>query len=122
VSHRWVAELQARNLSVAQWRVLASLYDDAPCTVQQLAQRTLYQQTTLTKLIDRMARLGWVARKPSPADKRERHVVLTASGQALATQLVSRAKALETKIMSVLTAAERKTLKALLEKVNDGAS
>jgi DNA-binding MarR family transcriptional regulator len=109
--------LHARDVSVAQWRVLASLYDDAPCTVQQLADRTLYRQTTLTKLLDRMGTLGWIERVPSPLDGRERHLLLTPAGRQLAAALVRRAKTAETKALAVLNAAERKALGALLEKL-----
>jgi DNA-binding MarR family transcriptional regulator len=119
VSQSWVQDLRARDVSVAQWRVLASLYDDAPSTVQQLAQRTLYRQTTLTKLIDRMAELGWVTRTASPFDGRERHLVLTAAGQELALELVQRAKVAEKKALSLLSAQERKTLSALLAKLTE---
>jgi MarR family transcriptional regulator, organic hydroperoxide resistance regulator len=117
VSRGLVAALHARDLTVAQWRVLATLYDDAPCTMQQLARRTLYQQTTLTKLVARMEKQQWLSRSAAPLDAREKHVALTAAGQQLASTLVRKARAAETQALSTLTAAERKTLASLLDKL-----
>ncbi|MFM2400356.1 MAG: hypothetical protein RL341_2513 [Pseudomonadota bacterium] len=117
VSRELVQALHARDLSVAQWRVLATLYDDAPCTMQQLAQRTLYQQTTLTKLVARMVGSGWLERSASLLDARERHIALTPSGKQLATALVRKARAVESKALGKLSPTERQTLAALLSKL-----
>jgi DNA-binding MarR family transcriptional regulator len=118
VSHDLVAALHARGLSVAQWRVLATLYDDAPCTIQQLAARTLYQQTTLTKLVARMVQAGWVTRSQSALDARERLVALSTPGQQLAASLVRVASSAESKVLKVLDTSERTALAALLVKIN----
>jgi DNA-binding MarR family transcriptional regulator len=120
VSRELVHALHARDLSVAQWRVLATLYDDAPCTMQQLAQRTLYQQTTLTKLVGRMVSSGWLERSASPLDARERHIALTSTGNQLAAALVRKARTVESKALGKLSATERRTLAALLGKLVEG--
>lgn len=117
VSRELTQTLHDKDISVAQWRVLASLYDDAPTTVLRLAERTLYQQTTLTKLLDRMQTAGLIERSASALDRRERLLTLTAAGKKLAASLTRRASNAEKKACALLSQTERaalqKTLSAL---------
>jgi MarR family transcriptional regulator, organic hydroperoxide resistance regulator len=114
VSRELTQTLHDKNISVAEWRVLASLYDDAPTTVLRLAERTLYQQTTLTKLLDRMQAAGLIQRGASALDRRERLLTLTAAGKKLAASLTRRASHAEKKACALLSQAERAALEKAL--------
>ncbi|HEY1991641.1 MAG TPA: MarR family transcriptional regulator [Gammaproteobacteria bacterium] len=82
LSRIWRARLDQRlkpmGLSQVQWRVLLLLarLDTAP-RQGELAEHIGVEGPTLVKLLDRMARRGWVQRRPSPEDRRCKTVHLT---------------------------------------------
>jgi DNA-binding MarR family transcriptional regulator len=119
LSARFVALLRERDLSVAQWRVLASLHDLGSASVQDLMQHTLYQQATLSKLVQRMQLAGWLVSRVDPADKRVRQIRLTTAGQQLTTLLVRQARRLEADRLAGLSVQERDQLSVLVAKLID---
>jgi DNA-binding MarR family transcriptional regulator len=56
-------------------------------TIGELAQRLHVQPHGAVNLVDRLAKRGLVARKPSREDRRRVHVALTAKGEALVERL-----------------------------------
>jgi DNA-binding MarR family transcriptional regulator len=84
-------ELRKRGTSLPVWRVLAALHASPGLTVTALAAACLLQQPTMTKLLDRMARDGLVARAPDARDRRVVRVALTPRGEAKAAELVAAA-------------------------------
>ena len=68
--------------SLATYDVLVQLVE-APgqrLRMTELAQAVLLSRSGLTRLVDRMAALGYVRREPSPGDARGVHAVLTEEG------------------------------------------
>jgi len=122
VSARFHKVAKERGLGVAEWRVLGSLWNN-PSTVGELAGFTLYQQPTLTKIIDRMVKAGLVERHGDPEDRRRVHVRLTAQGRAVAAELLPIAKAQEAAMLSGYSEAEirvlKDALKLLIERTDD---
>ncbi|MFJ4288984.1 MarR family winged helix-turn-helix transcriptional regulator [Cupriavidus sp. NPDC089707] len=91
ISGEFHREVEARGLSVPEWRVLATLADRADCTIGALAEITLTKQPTLTKLVDRMAAEGLVRRTAGTTDRRHALISITPHGLALANPLLERA-------------------------------
>ena len=87
----FAAELRGRGTSIPVWRVLVALHASTGLTVTALAEACLLQQPTMTKLLDRMARDGLVARAPDARDRRVVCVALTPDGEARAAELVAAA-------------------------------
>jgi len=93
-------ELRRRGTSVPVWRVMAALCAKPRQTVSALAEASLLQQPTLTKLLDRMARDGLVARAQDARDRRVVRVVLTPEGNAKAAELTAAAERYEAQILA----------------------
>ena len=74
----------------------------------------------MTNRIDRLERLGLVARRPHPDDRRGTLVALTPAGLALIDRLVDRHVAVQRAILAPLTPDEQDQLSALLGKLLDG--
>jgi DNA-binding MarR family transcriptional regulator len=91
ISGEFHREVEASGLSVQEWRVLATLADRPDCTIGVLAEITLTKQPTLTKLVDRMASDGLVARCAGKTDRRQALISITPRGLALAQPLLARA-------------------------------
>jgi DNA-binding MarR family transcriptional regulator len=93
-------ELHRRGTSLPVWRVMAALCADPGQTVSALAEASLLQQPTMTKLLDRMARDGLVERTQDARDRRVVRVALTPEGQAKAAELMSAAARYEAEVLA----------------------
>lgn len=74
------------GLSTAQWRLLVHLFRCGRISQARLAERLEIEPISVSRLIDRMAELGWVVREPDPNDRRSRIVVPTEKAQAAYAQ------------------------------------
>lgn len=117
-SSRASAEFHAAlPVPVSTWRVLATLYPDAPASLGLLAEACLTKQSTMTRQVDRLEQEGLVARAPVPGDRRQVSVQLTERGRALAADLTAQAHAHERTVLAALTPSEVQALKATLAKL-----
>ena len=117
VSSEFHEQLRRRGISVAVWRVLSALLGSEGETVTGLAETCLLQQPTMTKLLDRMARSGLVARSPDQRDRRVVRIALTGTGRALAEDLAVAAKAHEAELLARHPPAEAEAIKNLLRAI-----
>jgi len=115
------AQVRAAGLSSIEWRVLATLHDSEPLTVSQLTHEVLSKQPTVTKLVQRMAKQGWVALHADASDQRCTRVAATAAGKRLVKPLVNGAKQHEAHMLRSLGATEKVALRKLLEKLTQHA-
>src|SRR5262249_22766745 len=75
--------LKPFGLRVPEWRVLASLKSRHKASFKELAELASFDQTTLSRTIDRMVRNGLVTRLSDVDDMRVTRLALTAKGEAL---------------------------------------
>lgn len=81
-----IAEL-ARDLTPPQIHSLMWLHEEGSLPITTLAHRVHCAAPTLTGVVDRLERVGLVARKREPADRRVVLVELTAAGKKIADKL-----------------------------------
>lgn len=90
--HQMDKRLKPLGLSQAKWRTLLHLsMAKAALSQTELAIRMGIEGATVVGLLDRLAKDGWIARKPDPSDRRGRKIYLTA--KALNTLEIIRATA-----------------------------
>ena len=109
--------VRAAGLGSLEWRVLATLSEQAPMAIGQLAQEVLSQQPTVTKLVQRLAAHGWVQMAGDPNDQRRTLVQITAAGQQKIGPLIAQSRAHEARALSSLSATEVQRLKAELRRL-----
>ena len=118
------ATVQAAGLTSLEWRVLATLSDGDGLTIGDLAREVLTQQPTLTKLVQRMEKAGWVRRGADPLDARRTLVFETAQGRSAVAGLLKQAKKHEAQLLSGFgkrdVAALKKILRTLINRDGDG--
>ena len=107
-------QVQAANLSSLEWRVLATLSDGDGLTVGELAREVLAEQSTLTKLVQRMEQAGWVQRGADASDARRTLVFETTKGSEVVAGLLKAAKKHEAQLLSSFSTAEIAALKKIL--------
>lgn len=113
VSREFHRQLKPYGLSVMEWRVLAGLEGDG-LTLGDLADAVLFKQPTVSKLVDRMVRDGWVRRAKVEGDRRKTLIRLTPRGRAVVRELLHKAKTHEAACLSGHKGSEIEALKHIL--------
>jgi DNA-binding MarR family transcriptional regulator len=109
--------LAAFRLSDVAMTVLLELRRAPSGEPAALADRAGVRPTTLALLLRRLEREGWIERITHPHDARRRPVRLTPQGQARLDPLLRDYYQLTTAQLAPLTAADRATLRRLLEHI-----
>ncbi|HID90050.1 MAG TPA: MarR family transcriptional regulator, partial [Anaerolineae bacterium] len=82
--HRRVhAFLRSLGLHKGQPSLLRALWEQEGLTHTDLARRLCVQPATITKMVSRMEKAGFLERRPDPSDQRISRVYLTPSGRAI---------------------------------------
>ncbi len=82
------------ELTPEQWAVLVRLWEREGRPQHELAETTLRDRPTLSRILDGLEARGLVERRPDPDDGRGRLVYPTAAGRRLRTRLVPLARAI----------------------------
>ena len=117
ISHEFHEVARRAGVSVLQWRVLATLVDDAPRSVGEVAVITLTPQSTLTRVADRMGEQGLLVRVTGSTDRRITRLQITSEGKKLAQRLVKQARQHEAAVLAPLGTAEATVLKRALHQL-----
>ncbi|MCO1579167.1 MarR family winged helix-turn-helix transcriptional regulator [Crossiella sp. SN42] len=94
----------------------AAARGEAPSQIA-LAQQLGVDRTVMTYLLDDLERAGFVERRPDPADRRSRQIVITAPGQQELCRLERKLHTVEDTVLTPLTPAERETLRDMLSRL-----
>jgi DNA-binding MarR family transcriptional regulator len=105
--HALTTALADLDLPAADIDVLAILADGAGRTVGALAAATATRPSTLTSLLDRLIKRGYIARELDPADRRSFLISLTPAGRAVAEHAAAAIADLERQAMVTVTPAQR---------------
>lgn len=104
VAHAWRNELDRRlrpsGFSHSRWLLLLHLSRHDGCTQRELAQHMGIEAATLVKLVDRMEQEGLLKRCVGEADRRVRHLNLSAAGKKAVAHIRSHAAVLRQEILS----------------------
>ena len=119
VSSALAVEYQARyGLDIPEWRVLATLgFRNDACSAQYIAQCTRTHKSTISRAVTALMKRQIIERVENADDRREFRLRLTRKGTELYEELIPRLLRKEQEILSCLSAPERKTLAALLGKI-----
>jgi DNA-binding MarR family transcriptional regulator len=115
-SRQFHVQVKKQGLKVPEWRVLAAIADQ-PLKIGALAKITLYQQPTLTKVVDRMVADGLVDKSRDKDDGRIVRVQITNKGRIVFDKLRSAALSHENQVLTQYTEQESAHLKGLLKQL-----
>ena len=113
--HALTAALADLDLPAADIDVLAILADGAGRTVGALATATATRPSTLTSLLDRLTKRGYIARELDPADRRSFLISLTPAGRAVAEDAAAAIADLERQALPTVTPAQRDGFHAVID-------
>ena len=96
IADQWGGEqLTPYRLSIAMWRVMAALASKGGQRQIDLADLTSIEASTLSRLVTRLVRTGFVTRTRSASSTREVAVKLTTKGKAQVARLTPLAREYE---------------------------
>lgn len=111
----WVRE--RFDLSRVEFVVIYSLAIRDGVTASEIASSTAFPKNTLSRAVNRLVRLGHIARKADGADRRAQILTLTSEGRAIFDEALPRFAGLEQEMLAPLSLVEREMLSMLLAKV-----
>lgn len=112
--------LAGADLTLDQWRVLATLHEHGALAMSDLAARTRIPGPTITRIVDRLVERALLYRNVDPADRRRVLVLPAERGTALRRSLAPRIATAERAGLAALSTAEADTLRRLLERLAGG--
>ncbi len=121
---RWQFDRRASGIKLtrSQWSVLAHLLRSDGIQQKDLAEQMDITAITLTGLLDRMEREGWVERRADPDDRRAKRIYLTEKVAPVTKELRSLAREVRKSALQGLSEAEQQQLMSLLIRVRSNLS
>ena len=98
------------GLTRSQWRVIAHLSRNEGSTQTFLADVLEIENATLARLLDRLEADGWIERRPSPTDRRAKHLYLTEKPAAIIDAMFRISSQLQRDTLNGMPSAEREHL------------
>ena len=115
VSQAFAAKLAAKEVTVAEWSLVRTLYGKAPTPPSRLADEMGMTRGAITKLADRLIAKVLITRAADAKDGRAQTLALTERGTRLVPELATLADRNDAEFFGCLTQEERKTLAQLLK-------
>ena len=107
------------DVNVAEVIALGHLFHHGPMTPRAIADWLGFSTGATTAVLDRAAKLGYLVRKPTPADRRSVLVALTPRGQRTLTRAFERTNALLREALSEHSDAELAQLAEVMRTVGE---
>jgi DNA-binding MarR family transcriptional regulator len=116
---RAVARVYARRfqLSAPEWRTMAVLGRYGAMPAHGVIEHTAMDKVRVSRAVARLLASGRITRRADADDRRRAILDLTAEGRAVYRQIVPLALAVESELVTDLTADERKILEAVMRKL-----
>jgi DNA-binding MarR family transcriptional regulator len=113
------ALLESLGLYRGQPRVLFALWEREGQTHSELAQRTHVSAATISKMIQRMEKAGFLERRADEQDQRVSRVYLTESGRAVQDRVSAASQQLEEEALAGFSDEDRALLQRFLVRIRD---
>jgi DNA-binding MarR family transcriptional regulator len=104
------------GLTPSQIHTLLWLGMDGPLTMGEIARRLGVTEKTVTGVVDRLERDGWVRRERAAADRRVVHVRLTTKGEAMSARMDAAVLLKLKALLHLLDATDRRALLRIIDR------
>ncbi|OQW67951.1 MAG: transcriptional regulator [Proteobacteria bacterium ST_bin11] len=117
IRQRFNKAAESIGFTHAQWRALVHLSENQNCRQIDLAEILEIKPITLVKQIDLLEESGMVVRNKDVDDRRAYRLSITDKAHAVMQELWKIADAVESEVLSSLSADERRSITDLLDRV-----
>jgi DNA-binding MarR family transcriptional regulator len=117
VSQGFAARLAAKEVTVAEWCLMRTLYGKEPMPPSRIAVKMGMTRSAISKLADRLIAKSLARRESSATDGRAQTLALTAHGTRLVPELAKLADDNDAYFFDCLSPSDRETLERLLKRM-----
>ncbi|MEZ9232911.1 MarR family winged helix-turn-helix transcriptional regulator [Vibrio amylolyticus] len=110
-------ELKKHGLTVALWPTMMCLWEEEGVTQRDISAKSKVENSTTTRTIDKLEKLGLVERRDDPNSRRSFRIYLTQQGHDLKEVLLPIPIAVNNDMLSSLDANEQAEMIRLLQKM-----
>jgi DNA-binding MarR family transcriptional regulator len=110
-------ENHVKGLVPSHGDILICLYNNDRITMKDIAQKINKTRPTVTVLVDKLEKLGYVKRENSNKDNRYTYISLTQKGKDFKPLFIKISEELNNKLYKNLSDEDEKILEKLLEKI-----
>ena len=116
-SKNFEAELKQHGLTVALWPTMMCLWEEEGVTQRDIAEKSKVENSTTTRTLDKLEKLGLVERQADPNSRRSFRIYLTDEGRTLKETLLPIPIKVNKEALSSLDLNEQKEMLRLLQKM-----
>ena len=109
------------DVTIAEWRVMLSLAQRPGATAGEIAETWAMEKMAVSRAVRRLERMGRIARRVKPEDRRSFTLALTEEGARLFARVVPAANARYREITSAATRNELSALAGVLTRLAEQA-
>jgi DNA-binding MarR family transcriptional regulator len=117
LSNYLTRKFKSYDITPEQWGLLNRLWEKDGISQKELSEISIKDQTTVTRILDKLERKGLIKRQTSPDDRRSFLIFLTDTGRSLESKLVPIAYEVLDEALQGLSEEEIKQMKLLLNKI-----
>lgn len=117
LGQRFRTILKPHGVTIRRWRILMVLMTNGPCNMTELRNKSLIEQSGLSRVVDQMERDNLVTRRPKFDDNRIIEVFLTDQGRKSYFDLLPAAQTYAESIVAGMPKRERLALVKSLKKI-----
>jgi len=107
------------DITADQWIILDILYQQEPVSQQDLAELSLKDAPTVTRILDILENKHYLTRQPHPGDRRKYNIVLMEKGREMYARVLPVAKSFRADCYENITPEELKVFITVLNKIHN---
>ncbi len=113
------AELSHYGITFSQWQVLASLALEGETSQVKLAELIGVEGPTMVRILDRMEQKGWIKRKASSCDRRQKLISSTKKVESVWKKMAECAHGVRNRAVKGISSKDVANLQRLLKKIGE---
>lgn len=110
-----VKENTALSLLPGQGKILECLMEEDGLSPKELGIRCVIDKSTITSLLGKMGKQGFIKRTNHPTDKRASYIWLTDTGRMLGQKVIKNGQDIDNEALKNLSSMQKKELKYILK-------
>lgn len=110
-------DMQKRNMNMTEFAVLELLFHKGEQPIQKIGDKILITSGSITYVVDKLEKKGFVQRIACPTDRRVTFAQITESGEAFMEQIFPQHEAKVAQLFESLTEEETEQVIHLMKKV-----
>jgi MarR family 2-MHQ and catechol resistance regulon transcriptional repressor len=114
-------DIESHGISQEHFMILELLYSKGPHPIQKISEKFSIPSGSITYVVDKLEKKGYVRREPNATDRRGSNVILTEAGQILFDDIFPKHADVITRNLGFVSNEDKEKLIDLLKAIGLGA-